>query len=246
MKNKQITVLFIVILIVFAVPSTILAKQLQYTFSFQCISFSSTENCNIGEQQLRLEVKNLPGSSYDALFTFINTGPNDSSITDIYFNGPTFLTVLGTRGLAGSGTSILDYSSATISPKTSDVAFSPNATPPNLPALDAKLFSANYSADSDPPVQPNGVNPGESVYFKFKYNDPSNDISDLNEAIAIGSLSIGINVQGFGSGGSELFVLSSITGIDRFVHTPEPATMLLLGTGLAGLAGVVRKRRKLM
>jgi hypothetical protein len=51
----------------------------------------------------------------------------------------------------------------------SGVDFAPGASPPNLPGGNAPAFSfdANFSADSTPPAQPNGVNPGEFLSMIF-------------------------------------------------------------------------------
>lgn len=186
------------------------------TYRFYHITHNNAGDASIGEDQLSFE---LTGYGNDQmLFIFNNSGPSASSITDIYFDDDTPL--LSYKNFFGS----------------TGVGYTIGAKPENLPGGETYSFTANYSYDSDSPVQPNGINPGESLGILFDYvEDFSYD--EIISALADKNLRIGIHVQGFASGGSESFINSPS-------HAPEPATMLLLGFGLMGLAGMGRRTIK--
>lgn len=99
------------------------------------------------------------------------------------------------------------------------------------------MTTAGFSADSDPPAVPNGVNPGEALGILFTLQSTktwSNVIADLGT----GALRIGIHVQAIGGrplGGSESF-------INNPHPIPEPATLGLVGAGLLALGWRTRKR----
>lgn len=203
------------------------------TLGFQNVTANSTANAQTGETQLTVEVQGTADDSNlgsnQVRFIFRNAGPNASSITDIYFDDGTLLGI------------------AAIEQDGNNVDFSQGAKPGNLPGGDSVGFvsTASFSIDSNPPTQPNGVNPGEEIGIVFTLQ-PGLDYDDLVAALGMlpsvdGSLGIGIHVQGFADGGSESFVSTNYPP----PVVPEPAT-ILVWSGLATSAvamGFVRRRR---
>jgi hypothetical protein len=172
-------------------------------------------DCDAGEAQFQVELTAGPGAN-QVSFTFTNSGPDDSSITVVYFDDGTLLSLA----------SIVDGTG---------VDLESGASPGNLPAANNASppfeATAGLVAGSQPPVQPNGVNPGEELTLIFDLLG-GKTLADTEAAIGDGSLRIGLHVQGFESGGSESFVS---------VPVPEPSVSLVLG---AALLGLVRRSRR--
>lgn len=175
-------------------------------------------------------------SSYgtnQVLFRFYNDGPAGSlydvavpiysSICDVYFDDGALLGIAAIDNPTG-------------------VSFFQFATPKNLcggqnlsPPFET---TSGFSADSDSPVQPNGVNPGEYVGIVFNL-EPNKDFDDVISAINLGfsnpwledSLRIGIHVQAIGISGNS----------DSFIMTPVPGAVIL---GMLGLSVAGWKLRK--
>ena len=215
MKRHLITCTIVPVLFwVFFFSSSVFA----YDYGFDNITNNNAGDAAIGEAQLSFSVTAY--SSTQVEFLFKNIGSEASSIADIYFDDEVPL-------MTWSQFSQMDMNV---------VSFSEGAKPGNLPGGKSFEFSSDYSYDSDSPTQPNGVNPGEVLGIVFDYTD-GYGLEQIIAALNNGSLSVGIHVQGFGSGGSEGFIsASSINPV------PEPASMVLLGIGLMGIAGISRKK----
>ena len=193
------------------------------TVSFYCISNTSATNCTAGATQLSVDVLDIgPGQ---VQFNFYNSGPANSSIADVYFDDGSLL------GIA----SLIDFDDGFGGDMGVD--FSQGASPGNLPAANNASppfqATAGFLADSDSPVQPNGVNPGEWLGIIFDLQG-AQTYADVIAELSDGRLRIGLHVQGFGDGGSESFVNNPV---------PVPAAVWLFGSGLLGLVGVARRKR---
>lgn len=181
------------------------------TFGFYNITGNDPTDVTIGETQLFVDVSDAGANQ--VLFTFRNTGPDQSVISEIYFDDDSLL------------------STVSITDGQADVDFVLFASPSNLPGgrlLDPAFeASADLCAESARPGPKKGVNPGQQVGVLFDlqaggtFQDVVNELNDR-------TLRIGIHVIGFENGGSE-----------SFVNVPEPAAIWLVGLG--GLA-LLRKR----
>lgn len=193
------------------------AAAMLATYDFEGITNNSTTNTLIGETQLSFTLSESGGR---AVFTFNNSGSAASSVTDIYFDDP----------MPAILASIFSISNST------GVSFSEGASPGDLPGGNDPLysFSADFSADSDSPAQPNGVNPGEYVAISFDLLSGFT-VQHVAAQLDSGDLRVGIHVQGFANGGSESFI-NNPGGPSTAI--PEPSVLLLFAIGLCGLCWV--------
>lgn len=195
------------------------------SYGFGCITNTSAANCSAGASQLYVDITSAGANQ--ALFSFFNIGSYDSSITDIYFDDGTLLGIASV--VNGAGT-----------------AFAAPAVPKNLPGASnispAFETTAGFSADSDAPVQINGVNPGEtvSILFDLKAGQSFADVLNaMTLAGADGGLRIGLHVQGFANGGSESFVN---TPYQVTLPVPEASQWLMMLAGIGLIAARTLRR----
>jgi hypothetical protein len=244
MRNKLFILGFITVLFFTVAPSAVLGQQMAVTYGFKYDNndpnYTVNNSLNGGNDKLNLVITTLGSSSYDLRFTFVNTWQKDYSITQISFYDPkaTGTTSGEVTVLSATSPSFLDYSKHTISQPTEEVDFAPVVPSLKLAASSESINSVDFSSSS----VLMGIGQDESVSFKFNFADQTNDIFSLADAIASGSLSIRLSVQSIGSGGGGAFMFNDTSQSPYPV--PEPVTILLLGSGLAGITGMARRRSK--
>jgi hypothetical protein len=189
---------------------------------------------------------NLTVGSGQVLFVFQNTGVQQSTITDVYFQDGTLLNLSTIYNTAN-----VNY----VTPATPSDLSAGNSISPNFQTT--KQFSAN---PTDP--QPaNGVTTSSDavgILFTLQSGLTSTDtinalIEGINNPSAVWDskgkdisggplgLRVGIHVQNFANGGSESFITAPPT---TTVPEPTPIALAVSGLGALGFAGLCRARRK--
>lgn len=181
-------------------------------------------NGDIGGQ-FSVTISDLGSNQVD--FHFSNNVGVASSITDIYFDDVSVAVLGSMLSLSGSA----------------GVSFAMDAAPPNLPGGNTISFSADYSADSNAPVLPKGIN-ASSEYLDIVFSlVVGMTFDNLLAQIDSGELLMGLHVQGIGTnGGSDSYVNGG--GGTPPNTVPEPALPLLMGLGLLTIYWIRRTRRQ--
>lgn len=211
------------------------------TYGFNAVTNNNDNDVETGRSQIFVEVNRVFDNSEQAMFTFTNTGPENSFIADVLFFQNSFLS--------------WDYSLIDADQSYGDIT-GDGGVDFSYGSRETKNYSRKYdiygytyvAASASFDKGHAGVDIGESlgvIMTPVPWITYDNVLNALND----GSLSIGIKVQGFDSGGSERFISGCqvIPSYDDTVSevaavVPVPGSVVL---GLLGIGSSVLFRRKI-
>lgn len=184
-------------------------------FDFSAITANDPSGFSqyVGESQLHMEV--VQYAEGQSRFTFVNEGPEESSVAKIYFDFAPEIDLNLARIDNADGVSFTALGGAA----------------GNLPGGNAifATFDSDLAAGAEKPAPKNGINPGERLDLIMSYNSSY----DIIAALASEDLRVGLHVISLGKY-SESFVNV----------VPEPATLPLLLSGTIALRWLRNKQTR--
>jgi len=230
MKKKFVSLMAMLSFLVLTIPMAAQANFIDFNF------FRITDNDNLVNPASQFDAKVYDSAqalseqgqtleSNEVLFVFRNDVGIKSNISEVYFDDGT---ILSQTRLVNSLGGFTDFGT-TLNP--ADLPSGNTTTPPFIATV---FFGADASGNPA-----NGIDAAVDALGIVIALQTDKGWADLLAAIADGSLRLGLHVRSIGDvGGSDSFV--SLPG--EGAPVPEPATMLLLGSGLIGLAGFGRRK----
>jgi hypothetical protein len=196
------------------------------TFQFECISGAAVA-CGVGEASLSVELTD--GGNDTVHLVLSNNDPGTSIATGIYIDDSRLVRKVTLTGGAGTN-------------------FRRGGKPSDLAGGSVVAFHDDFRFTARKPVDPNGVDGGESLALVLRLRDGVT-YADVISALASGALRIGVHIAdadpscvGSGTGPQCTGDPGSASFVNLPNPVPEPMAQLLGGLACVGLAIYGRRR----
>jgi hypothetical protein len=198
------------------------------TLSFTCTGTNGTDpSCFEFDDAYTLEIDSAGGDDiYFKIYNNGKSGYDTGAISNVYFDVPSpnpFTDGDGGYGISDSG---------------SGVNFQHDTSPDDPFSGWSSAYEAVSTSDS------NGVDAGQWVRFQFDLGS-SFTLQNILTALSNGSLRVAIAAVGLDRGDDEFayFKNNPYSAPTNPTPVPEPASLILVGSGLAGIVRMAQKRR---